>query len=579
MEISTAYAQYSNAFTGGAYLDKPFIHYYGFRSDKEIVKESLTRQAFLSLARKACAVLERHNCLAGQYVINCFSKNHYSDLAFRFAATMLGSIPATVNWQADTAERVCYKIGLVGPKLILTDRSFDPAILAEIRKKFTNIPVYYVENLGVETESTTLYSDLTLDDTRIVIFTSGTTGEPKGVQLPYRAYETNRKTFEVLLNIHDHDRFAVLIVNPLHHTNSTAIIDWAMRRPGSEIHLVEKYSTKYWEVITQAAAENYDRLVVPTVSRHFDFLESLKTENKLPVDLDLLRASLDRVDLLIGSAPVGPGTIKKLSTYTKHIPTIRFGSTETCLQVMGIPYALDDQQRLNALQRGWSHVYNGEPKSGYYIGRPTAPYTACRIVQSITKTDDNYMVDCEAGEPGYLITRGDNLMSAYLKNEMATQESMDGEWYLNLKDICFYLPNENGESDYYWLSRDSFMLIKGGSNYSYDQINMELKAFAQKRYSLPKTAIDIAVVGLNLDSEHEDSCCAIIELDSTVPETKREEMSKSFIAEARMAVSKGAKPDYILFAKVPRNFKGAFMVKEAEILFANILGAPNRSIL
>ena len=34
----------------------------------------------------------------------------------------------------------------------------------------------------------------------------------------------------------------------------------------------------------------------------------------------------------------------------------------------------------------------------------------------------------------------------------------------------------DGGSDFFWCSRDSALLIRGGANYSYEQINAELQA-------------------------------------------------------------------------------------------------------
>ena len=90
-----------------------------------------------------------------------------------------------------------------------------------------------------------------------MIFTSGTTGDPKGVELSYSAYSTSSATFEQFLGFDEATGCArhlvALLANPLHHTNSSAILDWAMRRPGSEVILLAKYTTQYWSLLASAA--------------------------------------------------------------------------------------------------------------------------------------------------------------------------------------------------------------------------------------------------------------------------------------------------------------------------------------
>ena len=77
--------------------------------------------------------------------------------------------------------------------------------------------------------------------------------------------------------------------------------------------------------------------------------------------------------------------------------------------------------------------------------------------------------------------------------------------YVNLGDVVFRLASSHDSGyDYYWLSRDSALLIKGGSNYAYEQINVELAAFVANEYRLPAADVEVAVVGLRLCSEHED---------------------------------------------------------------------------
>jgi acyl-CoA synthetase (AMP-forming)/AMP-acid ligase II len=550
--------------------DEPFLTHYTFADDRSVQTESFTRGEFLLLARRAAGCLQAQGCRAGDRVLHAMSRNHYGDLAFRLGAVMLGTVPVTVNWQADNAERVLYKIATTQPTAMLTDSGFDPEILAACRAENPDLPVIQVEDLA---EFEPLPEDQFLQDedaehSRIIIFTSGTTGQPKGVQLPYRSYVTNRATFEKLLDIRAEDRFAALIVNPMHHTNSTAITDWALRRPGSHLHLVERYSTPYWCILSDVTAQGYDRIVAPTVSRHFDFLAELNETGRLPVPMDVLGPAMGKVDFLIGSAPVGPTTVRRLQEFAGRIPTVRFGSTETCLQVMGIPRALGEAERFACLKRGWDHEWQGEPTCGYYIGRPTPPFTECRIVRSITAGEDGFLVDQQEGEPGYLITRGENVMSGYVGNPEATAAVLPQGWYTGLRDVAFRLCNpEDGEWDYYWMSRDSALLIRGGANYAYDQINRELSDFVVEHYGLDPVAFDLAVVGLRIESEHEDTCCVTLELKDGVSDDVREHIADTFIQAARSNVTKGAKPDRLLLAPVLRNFKGAILVPELKTQF------------
>jgi fatty-acyl-CoA synthase len=553
---------------------EPFLFCYPSNESKYGPHTTLTRAALWVQARKAATVIRNAGCSTGDCFALCFRANHYFDLAFRLASIMTGTTPVTINWQADTITQISYKIELTVCKLAVADSGFNPEYLNSIGNQFPEIKVFNVDNLDSQKElpDDEFSEDLDLESIRIIVFTSGTTGRPKGVQLPYRSFRTNRSTFEQFLEIKPEHGFAVLIVNPLHHTNSTAITDWALRRPNTHIHLMEKYTTDYWKILSEVASRNYDRLVAPTVSRHFDFLENLDRTGTLPINSEELKTAMHKTDFLIGSAPVGPATVKRVQHYAGRSPIVRFGSTETCLQVMGTPRHLSEKATLQAHERGWNHRVNGQAQPGYYIGRPHHPFTEACIVQSITPRTDGYMKDCDMGRSGYLVTRGANLMSGYVKDEKATREAFHQGWYTGLKDIAFALKNQkDGALDYYWVTRESTLLIRGGSNYAYDQINMELTNFIAHHYQLPVDSFDIAVVGLKVNSEHEDSCCVTIEIRDQQVQKKVAEIEKTFKDMATQHISKGARPDYIRFAEIPRNFKGAVLIKELAAQFSEWL--------
>jgi acyl-CoA synthetase (AMP-forming)/AMP-acid ligase II len=186
------------------------------------------------------------------------------------------------------------------------------------------------------------------------------------------------------------------------------------------------------------------------------------------------------------------------------------------------------------------------------------------------------MHPCEIGEPGYLVTQGPNIMSYYVGDVEATKAVFREGWYTGLKDIAFTLRNStDGQLDYYWASRDSELLIRGGANYAYDQLAAELTRFVEEHFHLRPDQFKLAVVGLRLESEHEDSCCVTIELNKEVADV-RPKLEANLIKEARV-VSKAARPDYIRFGPIPRSFKGAVLYPQLKQEYLDSLKNRGRS--
>ena len=251
---SKALADYLPAF---ADPDKPFLTYYSFIPDRAVQCESFTRGALWSLARRAAYVLHMHKLGKGDCFAHYFSGNSYADLAFRLGASMVGAVPVPLNWQSDTEERVAFKVALTESRVLVKDSGVSNESVEALISNFPKLAVFPVEKLFTQPElmedEFCCDNDLNYDATRIIIFTSGTTGQPKGVCLSYRNYAVNRNTFESFLQVFDKDRLALLVVNPMYHANSTAITDWALRRPGTQLHLIERYSRQYWSLMTTRA--------------------------------------------------------------------------------------------------------------------------------------------------------------------------------------------------------------------------------------------------------------------------------------------------------------------------------------
>ena len=202
--------------------------------------------SFFRLSRQAAFLLSSRGVVRGDHVTHFFSSNSVGDLAFRLGSALIGVVPVTVNWQADSVDKVLYKHSLTRAKLFVVDNGTKKdglggsAVILDVdedllsTEKRASNPELPTCDFCVSTAAS---------DTRIVIFTSGTTGDPKGVCLPYSSYVCNQESFDSFLAPNPSTPLIAVVVNPMHHTNSTAITDWCLRRPGATLHLVSRYTS------------------------------------------------------------------------------------------------------------------------------------------------------------------------------------------------------------------------------------------------------------------------------------------------------------------------------------------------
>ena len=586
----------------GARVNTPFLQY--FPSSATVPRlgpsKALNKAQVLAAAvRVAARLREEFKLKRGDCVISAVSCNNYEEVVFRLAASFLGVVPATINWQADSPSKALYKISATNAKLIVTDAAWRDeqhtfnttyrGLSSSVDLPSVDVGQFGVENEAVQPEFTALLSDLldvidrnvSADDVKLICFTSGTTGHPKGVKLSFKNYAATAASFNDLLSIAPSQPFCVAAVNPFHHTNTSALTDWVLRSasPSSCLVLFQRYWRGFWpqllEVCSVRAQDSTSRTVVPLVASHVDFLQQqIDSESRLSEESFL--NSMQNVDLLMGSAPVGPTTVQRVLRLFGKYPVVRYGATETTLQVLGTPNHSTNKEALAAAFEAGQHPLI----TGYYIGRPHCN-TRAEVVQSLDRASPNFLCPQRCGYAGDIVCQGDNIMNGYVNVEPSHEQSLfhpdsetGGTWYLGLGDRGFKLVNTvDGKEDFYWVSRSSALLIKGGANYSYEQINDELATLISRYFHLQRASdFDVAVIGLRVTSEHDDDTACLIELLSEQAKQIKHQLEAQLCdivlsAYHQRQVSKGALIAYLKFGKIPRNFKGAVLVPELKMLW------------
>lgn len=281
------------------------------------------------------------------------------------------------------------------------------------------------------------------NDTSVVMYTSGTTGKPKGVMLTHGNILAVGEIWSESMEITENDR--MLVSTPLFHCAATHVFVAPVTYKGGTIIIEEAFSTdKTLKLLKDAKPTMF--FGVPAMFTIILNLPQIKE-----VELPTLRL------FCYGAAPMPYEILKKLK---ETFPGVKvqncYGQTENAPAAT----SLKDHHALDKIGS---------------VGEPL-PQTEVRVV-------DEFGESLPTGQVGEIVVKGPQVMKGYLKNEEETNRTIKDGW-LYSGDLGRF--DEDGLL--YIVDRKKDMIIRGGENVYPVEVEEVL-------YQIPEL-LEAAVVGV-----------------------------------------------------------------------------------
>lgn len=289
---------------------------------------------------------------------------------------------------------------------------------------------------------------VTLDDEALLVYTSGTTGAPKGVVL------TQYNLLVDALAISTHQAITggqrLMCVLPIHHVNGIVMTLVTPFYVGASTVLNRSFSPKrFWRTVVDERVHIVS--VVPTLLQFL--LEQARTNQA--DGFDVFGESITREDVAgFRHFVCGAGTLA-LSLVSDFEGTFGFpilhgyGLSETTCYSCFLPVDMDW-----ATHQSWL-LNHGYPSIGVPIHTNE---------MAIFSADGNGK-RLGAGERGEICIRGHNVMKHYFKRDDANAETFKFGWFRS-GDEGFYLEDQAGRPFFFITGRIKELINRGGVKFS-----------------------------------------------------------------------------------------------------------------
>ncbi len=382
-----------------------------------------------SRIRRAAGALRDEGVERGQCVA-FLDKNHPACLELLFAAASIGAVTTVVNWRI-TGDELVHVLADSGARVLFVGAELRPAAEAAAERVPGVERIVVVGGDGDEYESllaaaSPAETDAEVDEseTALVIYSSGTTGRPKGVLLSQRALVNHSANLAPAFPFAEGD--ANLVAMPLFHVGGIGYALFGIRAGVPTIMTREPEAAALIGAVRAGATHAF--LVPPVIAR---FLEAGETASAMISGLRYI---------VYGAAPMPlPLLHRALETWPDTNFVQVYGQTELCGAVTALSNANHRDPTRSHLQ-----LSAGKAVLGIEI----------RIV------DPEKGNPLPSGEPGEIWVRSNQNMSGYLNRPEATAETITADDWVRTGDV-----GRLDADDYVYIEdRLKDMIITGGEN-------------------------------------------------------------------------------------------------------------------
>ncbi len=427
-----------------------------------------------------------------------------------FAVLTLGAIVVPINFRL-TAPEVNFILADSAPKVLVTDAGL-AGIASDACAALAEPPQRVVVGEHALQPGETAYeaflstddSEPTIDvdehDDAFIMYTSGTTGRPKGAVLTH--FNLVMNTFNCILVQEIKSQGEIWLSGlPLFHIGGLNGILFYLMVGGTTI-LLPSGDFNAAEVVDVIERERITSCYfVPTQWRDICAVPDVTQRTR----------SLRRISWGASIAP--PSTLQAMAEAFPGVPNFNmFGQTE--------------MSSVTCVLRGEDAVR----KMGS-VGTP-APNVEVKIV-------DSEGAECAVGQVGEIVYRGATVMKEYWHNPQATEDAFRGGWF-HSGDLC--VMDEDGFISVVDRAKD--MIISGGENIYCAEVEAAIDAHPQVR--------EVAVVGRPHPKWVETPVAVIVPVDAANPPSEQE-----IIDFCKERIASYKKPSAVIVVdRLPRNAVG-----------------------
>lgn len=348
----------------------------------------------------------------------------------------------------------------------------------------------------------------------MILYTSGTTGAPKGVVTTHANIHTQITALTTSWQWEADDH--VLNVLPLHHVHGIINMLSCALYSGACCEFLPRFDPhEVYEVFLKGAVNVF--MAVPTI--YFKLIAHYQTLD--PNTRAELSHRLKKFRLMVsGSAALPVSVLEQWREISGHTLLERYGMTEMGMAI--------------------SNPYKGQRRPGF-IGQPLSGVTVRLVDES-----NELVAEAESGE---IQVKGDNVFSEYWGKPEETQKTFTPDGWFKTGDIAVF-----EEGSYRILGRNSVDIIKSGG---YKISALEIEEVLRKHPHVR----DCAVVGLpDLEWGEIIGAGIVSEGDDPSPD-----VLKAWL-KPRLAAYKIPRA-FLMLEAIPRNVLGKVTKNELKKLF------------